>query len=111
MENPGRKSAISYNFGKVKPRFDPIINNDDVLVPDVLVLDPQLAIKKVKGNVRFTEGNRFDDNLQKDDDRPHNTEMKIDLDKAHASTKPKATSVGFTKATNVAKKVESKHII
>ena len=37
--------------------------------------------------------------------------MKIDLDKAHASTKPKATSVGFTKANNVAKKVESKHII
>lgn len=105
LENPGRKSLIGYDFGKPKLR-DPEkaeLAGIEILQPDVLVIDPEILPKKIKGNVKFHEGGeRFPQDKDFDpmkNMRPHNTEMRIDKNKGVDATKPKAgKEISFPKA-------------
>ncbi len=105
LDNPGRKSVTTYDFGKPKPRFDQkeIDVDMEILQPDVLLIDPELPPKKIKGNVKFHDGPErlpLDKNFDPlKNELPSNTEMRIDHTKAVDATKPKAAKdISFPKA-------------
>lgn len=93
MENPGRKSAVAYDFGKPKQREADKLDGIEILQPDVLIVDPELLPKKIKGNVKFYEGGeRFPQDKEFDpmcNMRPPNTEMRIDQKQGIEATRVK----------------------
>lgn len=93
LENPARKSVVTYDFGKPKMRDEDKLDGIEVLQPDVLIVDPDLLPKKIKGNVKLHEGGeRFPQDKDFDpmkNMRPPNTEMRIDPKKGIDATRQK----------------------
>lgn len=92
LQNPGRKSVVAYDFGKPKKRDEDKLDGIEILQPDVLIVDPELLPKKIKGNVKFHQGDRFPQDKDFDpmkNMRPPNTEMRINQKQGIDATRPK----------------------
>lgn len=99
--NPNKKSVIAYSFGMPKQDFKKL-NPDiaELLEAPELIIEAELPKKKVKGNVKFVEGPRFEEKKQdpESDCWPATTDMKIDHDKAFDALKGKGPKFTAPKA-------------
>jgi hypothetical protein len=100
MDN-NKKTVVAYSFGQPKQDFKKL-NPDiaELLEPPELIIESELPKKKVKGNVKFFEGPRFEEK-KIDPERdcwPATTDMKIDKDKAFEAMKGKGPKFTAPKA-------------
>ncbi|TNV82854.1 hypothetical protein FGO68_gene7211 [Halteria grandinella] len=99
--NPNKKSVVAYSFGMPKQDFKKL-NPDiaELLEPPELIIEAELPKKKVKGNVKFVEGPRFEEKKvdPEKDAWPATTDMKIDHDKAFDALKGKGPKFTAPKA-------------
>ncbi len=105
LDNPGRKSVVAYDFGKPKQREADKLEGIEILQPDVLIVDPELLPRKIKGNVKFHEGERFPQDKEFDpmrNIRPSNTEIRIDPKQGIDATRAKVgKEMSFPKAGTI----------
>ncbi len=89
---------IAHDFGKGGDRFPENFKKQLDLDEDVLVIEPELPKRTIKGYVNMDKGEeRFPDKPNKDpfyDEQPL-TELNIDVDKALQATKPEVSAPDF----------------